>query len=690
MRTYFEPEDDEAFEAAKDLLIRRCTAWADDQGHSVDPAALAAALEFRHHSIDGRLGYWSTGLVEEFLLSHAPRMLSVTAQDAAGLPETLRLLLHYLHTTGLADPTGDPPADLDAAVTKAAAEFPATMADERNFGLAKFWLMTAKRHGVDPIDGPAMNRFLDDARNGRIDYDEAVLAHIAERQAREGGGLPERAVPQLPVTLPVDADLAAVAEHSPVVTRLRALVDWVGDGRALTARGNIKLDDARKLVSLLDTGDIVDPRTGDRVFHTRSGAELPGLSRLIELAKKIRVVRVVKNRLVRVAKAAPLLRDGLALWTAAFDALPTRGFLTPSASWVAEHTLMLDRVLDEVLPDVLNTVYGLPEPIPVIRLAESVWSACVESFYLDQLDAAATTRWREGVGADLRRLLGLLADFGAVELTVGQPDPMFLADLGPDRQWEFDPPAPLPPDARDRLRAALGVDAGPVEMVSLTPLATRAVRARLLREGRHAPLVGELSEAAPAPLLGMIAEHYSQETAEAEITGWLAARGGPDRGLPQLLDGVRGCPFRTRAAAMLDVLAQTVPDRSAFLLGLRADEHLGPIVTQLLVQDGELALDELGPEEGLLAMTEQFIHLLEIGGTDAVAGALAEIPAGDAREMTEALLASGHPDRTALAELRTLAEAQLAARRPGRATVHPLAGTSRSSRPRGRARKHRR
>lgn len=649
MRTYFEPEDAEAFEAAKELLTRRCTAWATDQGHSVDPFVLAAVLDFRHYSIDGRLGYWTTGLVEQFLLSHAPRSLSITARDAVGLPGTLRLFVQYLSAVGLADPTGDPLADIEAAIAKAGAEFATAMADERNFGMAKFWVMTATRHGVDPTDGRAMDRFFDDARAGRVDYDDDVLAHVAARHAEDGGGWPERAVVQLPVSLPPESELAAVAEHTPIVVRLRALVGWVGDGRALTATGNIKLGDARELVALLDTGDVLDPRIGERVYRTQSSSDLPGLTSLVELAREIRLVRVVKNRLVRVAKAAPLLRDGLALWTAAFDALPALDLLVRSRSWVAEHTLMLDSILDDVLPDVLNTVYGLPEPMPVIRLAESVWAACTEAFNLDALGTTAVTPWREGVGADLRRLFGELAEFGAVELTVAQPDAVYRADL------DSDEPTPLSPDARDRLRAALAPDAGPVELVSLTPLATRAVRARLRREGRYAPLVGELFEAEPAQLLGMVAEHYSPETAASEIAAWLAVHGGWERGLPRLLDGVRGCPFRTRATAMLDVLAQSVPDRSTFLHGLRADRQLGPIVVQMLIHDGEIALDELDQEEGLRAMAEQFIHLLEIGGADAVASALAPIPASQARDMMATLLASGHPDRTGLDELRTLA-----------------------------------
>jgi hypothetical protein len=678
MRTYFEPEDAETYEAAKDLLSRRCTAWAQDQ--QVDPFMLAAALDFRHHSVDGRLGYWTTGLVEEFLLTHLPRTVSLTTSGVAALPETLRVFLHYLHVTGLADPNGDRLVDLQAAITKAATEFPAAMADERNFGMAKFWLTTAADHGVDPTDEPAMTRFLDGVRAGRIAYDHDVLAHIAARHAEIGDDWPERAVPQLPVTLPTEAELASVAERTPLVGRLRALVDWVGDGRALTTKGNIKLGDARELVTLLGTGDTIDPRIGEQVFRTKSSAELPGLSLLIELAKKIRVVRVVKNRLIRIAKAAPLLRDGLALWTIAFDALPTPCLLVAPTGWAPEHTLMLDAVLDEVLPDVLSTVYGLPEPIPLIRLTESVWWACTEQFHLHALDSEIATWWREGVGADVRRVLDVLADLGAVEVSAGRPDPMYRADLGLDS----DEPAPLPPDALERLRSALGPDAGPMELVSLTPLATRAVRASLVREGRCAPLVGELSDAEPAQLLGMIAEHYSPESAELEIAAWLATHGGRQHGLSLLLDAVRDCPFRTRATAMLDLLVQIAAGRSAFLHELRSDEQLGPIVTQMLVDDGEIDMDDLDQREGLRGMAEQFIHLLEVGGAEAVADVLSQVPADQAREMLTALLASGHPDRAGMNELATLAETELAHLPAGRATVHPLAGRPRSNRPRGR------
>ncbi|MGW4520173.1 hypothetical protein [Amycolatopsis sp. NPDC004378] len=124
MRTYYDEDDYEGYEAGQDLLVRRFTTWAAAQGCEIDPYAVISALEFRHTSIDGRLAYWTAALVRDFLLSYVPRTLSATADDAVLVPGTLRLFLRYLHETELVDATGDPLADLEEAVAKASSEFP--------------------------------------------------------------------------------------------------------------------------------------------------------------------------------------------------------------------------------------------------------------------------------------------------------------------------------------------------------------------------------------------------------------------------------------------------------------------------------------------------------------------------------------------------------------------------------------
>lgn len=644
MRTWYELEDVAAFEVAEDLLIRRLSTWAADRGRKIDAFAVSAALNFRHASVDGRLAFWTAALVREFLLTHAPRALSIDARDAAVLPDSLRLLIDYLHETGLADPGSDPRSDIDAAITESLPEFASAMADPRNFGLAKFWAMTAMANGVDASDAGAMNDFIEQVQAGRVEYDPEVLTDITTRHTIDEGGGQQRAVAQLPVVLLDEAELALAAERSPIVIQLRTLVEWVGDGRALTATGNLRLADARTLVRILDTGDEIDPVVGDRVFRTKSSTDLPGLVRLLESAKRIRVLRVVKGRLIRVAKAAPLLRDAPALWTAAFDVWPELDLLSATHGWAFAHTRMLDEILDELLPDLLNTLYGLPAPMPVVHLTEGAWAACTEIFVLD--DPRTNEQLREGVIADVRRLLDELAELGAVSITRGRPEPMFHADL----EQADDAPL-LPPESLARLRAAVTPGVDSVELVALTPLATRAVMAGLRRDGRYAPLVGELADAAPAQLLGMVAEHYSAETAEVEIASWLAAHGGSSAGTELLLDGVRDCPFRSRASAMLEVLAETVPDRSTFLHGLRGDCRIGPLAVQLLLAAEEITHADLTDEEGVRGMAEQFIQVLEVHGPEAAAGSLAELPAGQTREIAAALRESGHPDQVGLSEL---------------------------------------
>lgn len=672
MRTYYDEDDHEGYEAGQDLLVRRFTAWAGEQGCEIDPYAVVSALEFRHTSVDGRLAYWTAALVRDFLLSYVPRTLSAAADHAVLVPETLRLFLRYLHETELADPMGDALADIEDAVRKAAAEFPAAMVDERNFGVAKYWVMTAVRNDVDPSDPDAMNAFLAEVRAGKHPYDAELVAELAARQVGEQTG---RALPQLPVSLPAESELADAAERSSLVVKLRKFAEWVGEGRTLTGTGTLKLADARELVSLLDTGDQLEWDLGGEVQRVRSSADLPNLAILFELAKRARIVRVVKGKLVRVAKAVPLVKNALGLWGAAFDALPGRGLLVKESGWAPGYALLLDECLDFVLPDVLNTIYGMPEPMPVVRLAESVWLACVEGAYVD-LEPPTEAIWRDGLVGEFRRLLVKLAEFGALELTTGPADPVYTMDLVLENPE-------LPAETQDRLRAA--IEAPSLELVTLTPLATWAVRERLLREGRYAPLVGELAAASPAAMLGVVADHFSEDSAGAEIDGWLAAHGGRDAGLPLLLDAVRKCPFRTRASVMLEILVDSLPDGDAVLRGLCTDPALGPIATRLLVECGELALEDLDAREGLLGVTEQFLLLLETAGPEATASTLAEVPVDERAHLAEAITTSGHPDRVGLAELAEVFEQV----RPVR-NAHPLGGLARSRRGTGKSRKSRR
>jgi hypothetical protein len=115
-------------------------------------------------------------------------------------------------------------------------------------------------------------------------------------------------------------DYAAIAAGAPAVARVRAFVDWVGAGRALTQTGRLRRVDALALVELLDTGDILDRR-----FPIQSSAELYRLTLLVEWAKASGLVRVARGRIVAVRKHAKLLERPAELVCRMLAAIPQLG-----------------------------------------------------------------------------------------------------------------------------------------------------------------------------------------------------------------------------------------------------------------------------------------------------------------------------------------------------------------------------
>ena len=680
MRTYFDPEEAEEFESAKDLLVRRCLAWAGEHGLRADEAMLAAALDARHRSRDGRLAHWDARQVRRFLLEWIPRHLVAEPDVLAGAPESLLTLLRYLAASGLRDPRGASPAELETAVAEAAAEYPAALADPVRQGIGKFWAQTALDNGIVLDNERAVAEFQRDVNAGRIRFDAGLVDKLLEAEFIGAGPDDERAFSQSPVALPPAAELAAEAARSEVVRQLAALPGWVGtDGRPLTKTGNLRLADARELAALLGTGE--------QDLRVRSSAELPRVGLLLAWAKKTGLVRVRKGRLVPVAKAAPVLRDPEALWRRAFEAVFELGteICTPPIGWV--RSSMLATAFDMLLPDVLNTMYSMPTPMPVARLQESVWLACQEYFLIDlEEDGFRQDLWRREVERDLLAVFDVLAGLGAVELSHGLPDELYSSDLRPGVLGEFgeltEDDLPLPPEACARLLSRL---AEPGPLVRLTPLGTRAVRERLLADGRDAPLLGELADATAGELLGVLAQHYTQETAAAELEGWLTAHGGD---VEPLLDAIRACPFRTRASAMLTTLVETLPDGRSMRARLRHDPVLGPLVLTTLLETGELRPEDLTADEYPLLLAEGLIVLLELGGPEAVVEQLRESAGRDALEFVAEVLDSGHPTRAALEELRTLVYEPMLAR-SGRFRLVPSPAPGSRGRPSGRGRKRR-
>jgi hypothetical protein len=101
----------------------------------------------------------------------------------------------------------------------------------------------------------------------------------------DGALLPELAPARFaPVEVAPPPELRAAAASAPTVQRLRALVEWLGEGRKLTAAGNLTLADGKELARLLG---LVDPnRLAD--LRVRSAQDIAGLELLVGWAKHLR------------------------------------------------------------------------------------------------------------------------------------------------------------------------------------------------------------------------------------------------------------------------------------------------------------------------------------------------------------------------------------------------------------------
>jgi len=636
VRTYYDIEETDAYVAARELLLRRCGTWAETHGLVMSLPLAETLLDSRHFSSDGRLGYWTPAQVRRALLEWIPEKVTAPDEDLLDAPETLRTLLRYLDAHGLRDPRGAAVQENESAIDAAAKQFADAIGDRERYGMAKTVAMSARDRGVDIGDPAALTAFLDDVREGRVVLDEDLLGRVLKRQLGRSAPGQERKFAQLPVSLPTPQDLTAAAGRSKVVAQLRAFAEWLGrSGRALTPAGNIRPADARELIALLGTGD--------EGLRFRSAAELPGLDLIVNWAKKARLVRKQGTRLVPVAKARPVLADAGALWQRAFEAAFDLGDAVCRPLWADEPPSPVRLLYDVIVPDVLAAIYSMDEPVPMARLAEPVWETVRAHFDVDSLSPPSQTGLHGRVDNDVEHIFDAFEALGAVTSTHGVASAVFAEDL--DEGFDM-ADRPFSDERAAALRKRL---AEPGRMVSLTPLGTRAMRQRMLAEGREAGLVGELVGGSPAEVLGTVAEHYTPETTAEEISVWRAAHGGS---LDPLVQAIRDCSFLSRRVALLKTLVNAVPEGDELLASLLRDPELGPVA--LLAEKHDRRPDEVSPAEAAWLMAGSILELLEIAGPGAVREQLEELPRSQREDAVRAVRDSGYPARETLEDFRVL------------------------------------
>ncbi|GAB7048196.1 hypothetical protein [Catenuloplanes indicus] len=407
MRMVFTDAPEDEFYPARDRLIDAFDRWARQARRAVDLFVAEVLVEQRWSVGDGRLCRWQPEDLRYALIEYFPRGVS-TREWSATIP-TLHAFVDFLFDADLADARCADAAVLHAALDGLTAEYDAAMADETRFGPAKFWSMRMLDAGIDVQDHDAVQAFIADVQAGKVPYDEAVLAKVVQNQLTEDDE-PPPALP--PVDPPSRETVADAAAGSITLTRLLRFTEWVGDGRALTPKGNLKLADAAELISLLSLSDVLDPAIGDRTFKTTSSAELYETGLLFAWAKEARFVRVVKGRLLPVKSAAKTLRDPVAAAERAFEAFFHIGRAVCPPAYFSS---IVPFRADEFTFALLMAMYLAQRPIEHDELGEIVGGLVEEFLGFDPDDSetglAAGLRVHD---QDVERLLTQLDLLGAV------------------------------------------------------------------------------------------------------------------------------------------------------------------------------------------------------------------------------------------------------------------------------------
>jgi hypothetical protein len=394
----------------------------------------------------------------------------------------------------------------------------------------------------------------------------------------------------------------------------------------LTDRGNLKLADGKALVALLETNDRFDPQIGDRVFKTRSSADLRGVDLTFRIALESKMLRRKGKKLLPGPNAG-WVDDPLSALYGAWLVLLNR--IGPTQYWYRGHHYHWDwyaEELDASFPMILVEIYRHGDA-QIEEISENAWAHLLNVFELDHEPADKLAFHRRLVDGSLRRAFGILEELGT--LVVGGVTEVPTEYGGTERTG--------------------GV-------INLTPLGKWAVQ-RLVSKVTSAPIVGALRESTAGELL-IAASDLPEPEAIAEIDAWVDFRG--DDGAPQLVEALRTADETGRGLGFRALL-RLGPEAEDAVSRLGDDPELAPYVTVWRI-------DTLagGPEDmDCCGDPERFVRLLgaviELWGPDAALSAWAEPAAGAdglvvmlnqtwrvKRPETEQVLTaigSGHPDK---------------------------------------------
>jgi hypothetical protein len=520
--------DESGFKQTRDWLLSEFGEWLRDASRLSEPDADEAvsdaslALDWKFGYGDGHLGRWTASDVTEFLLSWCPRKLTASQDDCVSIPENVASFTDYLAASRLLASGSATAAVLRAAATEATAEFMAEMSNPANFGMAKALFAGAAERGYGMTSEAEIAAWIDQFNALSDEEREAILPD--DVLGTRPPAVPGR--PLRPVVLPPGGVIEASKAAAPVLGMFAGLARFARAGRRLTSNGNLTLADARELIALLGTGDVMDPVIGGKVFRTRSSAELATLRFLFTWAKKAGIVRVLHGRMVATKRGSALASGDLvgvgltALFDKALDVLLSAGPVgaqRPPGAWALWPDV--DHVFDSLAIHLLVPVYEAAGPVPLGDITDIAKLAITQAFDFGALRddyIESHISWNAASLADAMELAGVLHRTSAQ----AADEELGLVRPGGD--------------------------------VELTPAGLAALRDRLAAAGYDTPVAGRLAGASAADLVAGI-DLADGRSAAAEVDAWLDLRSA-DQALAELADAVRqldGLGLQGLALAMM-------------------------------------------------------------------------------------------------------------------------------------------
>jgi hypothetical protein len=393
------PTDDEDFAWAKDELLEEFVG----AGGSLHASTAATLLDLKWQHLDGDLVNWTSFDVDMVLFDLYPRSVVVPAERVHLVPDDFAAFMRFL---GRHRPDPWTAQGLARRIEEAARRFIAAMKDESKWQPGKRLWTRASEEGVDPRDEKALQNWVDEFNKRPLTERDRIVGRLpaSGQSANEGPALPE-------IEFVSDDELAAAASDARLVQRVIALVRFIGPGRAVTPRHNLRLADAKELVRLLDTDDEIDPVVGDRVWKTQSSDRLPALDFVFRLAVAIRMLHFDRNK-VRPGLDAEFVDSPLDIVYSALkeiltdvDALLAHRY----APWYTD-------ALDMYLTPALYAMYLEHRPWTMEELFDGLWELLDSLVDLSGLADGQLELEKWSVERALRHSLEPLEDLGVLSI----------------------------------------------------------------------------------------------------------------------------------------------------------------------------------------------------------------------------------------------------------------------------------